>query len=255
MRVNQFLASLKIVVIVLLLWVISGGWAESIQIQNSPYQEQGFHSPDGIGKFYMGREIAQVMGHSGAGWLERHHREFEEQPQRLVYALDLKPTDSVAEIGAGTGYISFRLSPLVPQGKVWAVDLQPEMLEILEQGQLERRITNLETILGSPTDPHLPRESIDLALMVDAYHEFTYPQEMMQAIATALKPGGRVALVEYRKEDPFVFIKPLHKMTQAQILREMQAVGLAWLETKNLLPQQHLMIFEKRNSHSPALNR
>ena len=192
----------------------------------------------------MGREIAQVMGHTGAGWLERPSREAEEQPQRVVNALDLKPTDVVADIGAGTGYFSFRISSLVPQGKVLAVDVQPEMLEIVDLIKQERNITNVESILGSVTDPHLPDGSVDLALMVDVYHELSYPKEMMEGVVKALKPDGRVVLVEYRGENPFLPIKALHKMTQRQVRKEMQAVGLQWQETKNFLPQQHLMVFK-----------
>ena len=209
------------------------------------YQERVVHNPDGIGKFYMGREIAQVMGHLGAGWLERPTREFEEQPQELINALKLKPTDVVADIGAGTGYFSFRISPFVPQGKVLAVDIQPEMLEMIETIKQEKQISNVEPVLGSDTAPNLAPSSIDLALLVDAYHEFEYPREMMQAIAQALKPKGRVILVEYRGENPFVPIKALHKMTQKQARKEMAAVGLSWQETKNFLPQQHVMVFGK----------
>jgi ubiquinone/menaquinone biosynthesis C-methylase UbiE len=209
------------------------------------YEYRTIHSPDGIGKFYMGREIAQVMGHQGAGWLERSSRGAEEQPDAAVQALDLQPTDVVADIGAGTGYFSFRISPLVPQGKVLAVDIQPEMLEIFRDIQQEKQVDNVETILGSNTDPNLPVASVDLALMVDAYHEFDAPREMMTGIVRALKPGGRVVLLEYRGENPFIAIKKLHKMTQSQVKREMQAVGLEWQTTKNLLPQQHLMIFKK----------
>jgi SAM-dependent methyltransferase len=210
------------------------------------YQYRTVHNPDGIGKFYMGREIAQVMGHQGAAWLERSSREWEERPDQLVAALQLRPTDVVADIGAGTGYFSFRISPLVPHGKVLAVDIQPEMLDILNFLKQENQTTNVEPILGSETDPRLPPDSVDLTLMVDAYHEFAYPREMMQAIATALKPGGRAALVEYRGENPFIPIKGLHKMSQKQIRQEMQAVGLIWQETQDFLPQQHLMMFQKQ---------
>jgi ubiquinone/menaquinone biosynthesis C-methylase UbiE len=209
------------------------------------YEQRTVHDPDGIGKFYLGREIAQVMGHRGAGWLERSSRETEEQPQKLINALDLKPTDIVADIGAGTGYFSFRISPLVSQGKAIAVDIQPEMIEILEFLKKENNIENVQTILGTETNPNLPESTVDLALMVDAYHEFAYPREMMLGIIQGLKVGGRVVLVEYRKENPLIMIKPLHKMTEAQVKKEMQAVGLVWRETKDILPQQHLMIFEK----------
>ncbi len=219
-------------------------------LANSPYEQRAQHHPDGIGKFYLGREIAQVMGHQGAGWLERNSRSQEEQPSAAIAALDLRPTDIVADIGAGTGYFSFRISPLLPEGKVFAVDLQPEMIDILTFLRQDYQANNVEPVLGSETDPHLEANSIDLALMVDAYHEFAYPYEMMQAIVQALKPGGRVALLEYRGENPLILIKGLHKMTQRQVRREMQAVGLSWQATKSLLSQQHLMIFQKLPSES-----
>ncbi len=214
---------------------------------NDIYQYRSNHSPDGIGKFYMGREIAQVMGHTAAMWLERPSREGEEQPTKLVNALDLKPTNVVADIGAGTGYFSFRIAQKVPQGKVLAVDIQPEMLEMIEFLKKENNINNVEPILGTITNPNLPENSVDLVLMVDAYHEFSYPYEMMQGIVKGLKKGGRVVLVEYRKENPFIMIKPLHKMSVQQARKEMQAVGLQWLETKDFLPTQHVMVFEKRS--------
>ncbi|MDX2096508.1 MAG: class I SAM-dependent methyltransferase [Leptolyngbyaceae cyanobacterium bins.59] len=212
------------------------------------YEMRAVPSGDGIGKVYLGREIAQVMGHQGAGWLERSSREREEQPQRVVEALRLKPTDVVADLGAGTGYFSFRMAPLVPQGQVLAVDIQPEMIEILTFLKQEKNIANVQPVLGTETDPNLPPSSIDLALMVDAYHEFAYPHEMMEGIVRALKPGGRVALVEYRGENPFVPIKRLHKMTQGQVRKELEAIGLTWQETQEFLPQQHFMVFAKKGS-------
>ena len=202
-------------------------------------------SPDGIGKVYMGREIAQVMGHLGAGWLERDGRVAEERPDLLVAALKLKPTDVVADVGAGTGYFTFRIAPLVPAGKVLAVDIQPEMLAMLNAEEKRRGLSNVETVLGTTDDPKLPADSVDLALLVDAYHEFDFPREMMQGIVRGLKPGGRVALVEYRAEDPAVNIKPHHKMAEAQAIREMAAVGLEHLSTDESLPQQHLVFFRK----------
>jgi ubiquinone/menaquinone biosynthesis C-methylase UbiE len=219
--------------------------AFSLSAETETYQERSLHHPDGIGKFYMGREIAQVMGHQGAAWLERSSRGIEEQPQMAIDALDLQPDSVVADIGAGTGYFSFRISPQVPQGKVWAVDVQPEMIDILNFLIEENQVTNVEPILGSETNPNLPEAAIDLALMVDAYHEFAYPREMMTAVVKALKPGGRAVLLEYRGENPLIPIKGLHKMTQRQVKKEMQAVGLTWQETQDLLPQQHLMIFRK----------
>ena len=212
--------------------------------EGSPYQ-QTTPSRDGIGKIYMGREISQVMGHLGAGWLERPEREQEERPAALIAALDLPADAVVADIGAGTGYFTFRLAEKVPGGRVLAVDIQPEMLDLLNEGEAERGLENVEPILGEIDDPKLPAAEVDLALMVDAYHEFSHPREMGEGIVAGLKPGGRVALVEYRGEDPSVPIKPLHKMTEAQAIREMDAVGLAHVETLDVLPTQHLMLFEK----------
>lgn len=209
------------------------------------YQVRSHHSADGIGKFYQGREIAKVMGHQEAAWLERPSREFLEQPDAAIAALNLQPSDTVADLGAGTGYFSFRLSQLLPAGRILAVDVQPEMIEILEFLKQENQTGNVLPILGEVADPHLPSNSVDLAILVDAYHEFEYPYEMMTAVVDALKPGGRVALIEYRKENPLVPIKGLHKMTQRQARKEMQSAGLVWQETLDLLPQQHLMIFRK----------
>lgn len=238
---------LRICLILSCLMLNACGVLEAKDVVNTTniYQYRSLHSPDGIGKFYMGREIAQVMGHTAAMWLERPSREAEEQPTKLVNGLDLKPTDVVADIGAGTGYFSFRIAQKIPQGKVLAVDIQPEMLEMIEFLKKENNITNVEPVLGTINNPNLPESSVDLALMVDAYHEFSYPYEMMQGLVKALKPGGRVVLVEYRRENPFIPIKALHKMTQQQARKEMQAVGLKWLETKSFLPTQHVMVFEK----------
>lgn len=212
---------------------------------NSYYQEKAIHSRDGIGKFYLGREIANVMGHQAMLWLERPSREKEEQPQLLVDALGLQPQDIVADIGAGTGYMSFRMANLVPEGKVFAVDIQPEMLDALNFLKKENNVTNVESVLGTEKNPQLPADSIDLALMVDAYHEFEYPREMMEGIVRSLKSGGKAVLVEYRQENPLIPIKPLHKMSQKQVKKEMKAVGLTWQETKDILPQQHIAIFTK----------
>jgi ubiquinone/menaquinone biosynthesis C-methylase UbiE len=202
-------------------------------------------SPDGIGKFYMGREIAHVMGHEGAEWLERPEREREEEPQKVVDLMALRPGDVVADIGAGTGYFSFRIAAKVPDGKVLAVDIQPEMLHLLEDAAGKRGVKNVEPVLGKVDSPNLPESAVDVALFVDAYHEFDHPREMMDGIVRALKPGGRVVLVEYRGEDPDVAIKPLHKMTEAQAKKEMAAVGLTHVRTFADLPRQHVMIFQK----------
>lgn len=212
------------------------------------YTYRSRHSPDGIGKFFMDREIAKVMGHTEALWLERPSREFLEQPEVAIAALNLQPTDVVADIGAGTGYFSFRIAQQVPEGKVFAVDVQPEMIDILEFLKQEYQVENVDPILGDIDHPKLPTSSVDLALLVDAYHEFEYPYEMMRAVADALKPGGRAVLIEYRKENPLIPIKGLHKMTQRQARRELHTVGLQWEATLDTLPQQHLMIFRKPES-------
>ncbi|GAB3554506.1 class I SAM-dependent methyltransferase [Spirosoma fluminis] len=205
----------------------------------------GEASRDGIGKIYQGREIAQVMGHLGASWLDRPEREREERTDLLLDALDLKPTDVVADIGAGTGFFTFLMAPKVPQGKVLAVDIQPEMIDYLNAGKTKRNLTNVQPVLGTESDPKLAANRIDLAILIDAYHEFSYPQEMMKHIASALKPGGRIVLVEYRAEDPNVPIKELHKLSVAQATKEMKAIGLRLLKNDKRLPQQHIMFFGK----------
>lgn len=204
-------------------------------------------SRDGIDKWYMGRQIAHVMGHQGADWLERPTREEEEHPSRLIEILSkrLRPQDVIADIGAGTGYYTFRLAPLVPSGKILAVDIQQEMLDAIKKTAAEKNIKNVEPILGTIEDPKLPENSVDYAILVDAYHEFDHPREMMAGIRKALKPGGKVILVEFRGEDPGVAIKALHKMTQAQARKEMAAAGLNYIETIGDLPIQHVMIFGK----------
>ncbi|HWQ35478.1 MAG TPA: class I SAM-dependent methyltransferase [Blastocatellia bacterium] len=218
------------------------------QKQAQLYETRRDHDPDGIGRFYMGREIAHVMGHQGAEWLERSDREETELPQQVVENLSLKADSIVADIGAGTGYFTFRISPRVPQGKVYAVDIQPEMLELIEERKKRTGAKNVITVHGTETNPRLPAHEVEVVLMVDAYHEFSWPREMMENIVLSLKPGGRVVLIEYRGEDPEVPIKRVHKMTQQQAKREMAAVGLKWRETRNFLPLQHFMIFEKSAS-------
>jgi ubiquinone/menaquinone biosynthesis C-methylase UbiE len=209
------------------------------------YETRDDHDPDGIGKFYLGREISHVMGHQGADWLERPEREETELPQQVVEKMNLRPTDVVADVGAGTGYFTFRMSPVVTQGKVYAVDIQLEMLALIEARKKKLNAGNIVTILGSERDSTLPKDAIDAVLLVDAYHEFSYPREMMESIFKSLKPGGRVVQIEYRGEDSSVPIKKLHKMTVAQARKEMAEVGLVWKETKDFLPQQHFIVYVK----------
>lgn len=208
------------------------------------YTTRTVHDPDGIGKFYMGREIAQVMGHQGAYWLERSSRVWEEKTLWVIAALDLQPGEVVADIGAGTGFLSFRIAERYPENAIYAVDIQPEMLDFLNQRSEELSNHQVIPILGSETAVNLPDSTVDVAVMLDAYHEFAHPREMMESLTHALKPSGRVVLVEYRKENPLISIKPAHKMSQRQARKELKAVGLRWIETKDLLPQQHFMVFE-----------
>ena len=203
-------------------------------------------SADGIGKRYMGREIAAVMGWQGAAWLEREEREREERTDLLLRALDLKPGMVVADIGAGTGYLSRRIAPAVaPSGKVLAVDVQPEMVGMLHALARQDGLTNIQPSLGAENDVKLASDSVDLAIMVDVYHELAFPYEVLGSIVRALRPGGRVVFVEYREEDPRVPIKPLHKMSEAQVRREAEVHPLVWERTVNGLPWQHMVVFRK----------
>ena len=212
--------------------------------KNSPYTREKA-SRDGIGKFYMGREISKVMGHLGASWLERPKREQEERTDLLIKGLDLKPTDKIADIGAGSGYFSFRMAKLVPQGKVFAVDISPQMVGMVRAKMAQLKITNIVPVQSTITQTKLPHNSVDAALIVDAYHEFSHPLEMATSILKSLKPGGKLVLIEYRMEDPSVPIKLLHKMSEKQAKLEMEAAGFKWEKTLTMLPQQHFMIFRK----------
>ncbi|MFM8469255.1 MAG: class I SAM-dependent methyltransferase [Limisphaerales bacterium] len=208
--------------------------------------QTGVKTRDGLGKYYFGREIAHYMSHVAAPWLDRPERDQEERPDLVMSALGLKGGETVVDLGCGTGYFSWRLAKMVGrQGLVYGVEIQPEMLDLLAVKMKERGITNVVGVLGTTTDPKLPKP-VDLVLMVDVYHEFDQPWEMMDAICRQLKPGGRVAFVEYRGEDPEVPIKPLHKMTEAQVKKEMTAQPLEYVETIRTLPRQHLIIFRKR---------
>jgi SAM-dependent methyltransferase len=211
----------------------------------SAHYTTGPPSRDGIGKIYMGREISHVMGHLGAGWLERPERERQERTDLLIAGLSLSEDFVVADIGAGTGYFTFPVAARVPQGKVFSVDIQPEMLALIEQRKALENVVNVETVLGEADDPKLPDNEIDLAFIVDAYHEFSFPREMGERLKASLKPGGQLVLVEYRAEDPRVPIKRLHKMSEMQVKQEMAAIGLDWVRTESHLPQQHVLIFQK----------
>jgi len=234
-------ASFVLTAILLLLPFFQGASAA----ENPGYIEDPSRKTTGIGKFYMGREISFVMGHRAADWLNRPSRIEEEMPDAVVDNMNLAADDVVADIGAGSGYFSFRIARKVPNGKVLAVDIQPEMLALIENTKASEGLDNVEGILGQIDDPNLPTDSIDAAIMVDAYHEFSHPFEMINGIYNALRPGGRIFLLEYRGEDASVPIRPLHKMTQAQVIKEMSIFGLEHTETLDFLPWQHMMVFTK----------
>jgi ubiquinone/menaquinone biosynthesis C-methylase UbiE len=211
------------------------------------YEQRADHDPNGTGRFYQGREIALVMGHQAAGWLDRPEREKEEQPARLVELLKLKPGEVVADVGAGSGYLTFRMAEKVgPTGKVLAVDIQPEMLALIRERMKAKGLTNVEPVLGTESDPKLPAAAVDTILMVDVYHEFSQPYEMTDAMVKALKPGGRLVFVEYRLEDEKVPIKLVHKMSERQVIKEMAAFPLKHAKTYSELPWQHVIVFEKK---------
>jgi precorrin-6B methylase 2 len=212
------------------------------------YETREKHDEFGIGKFYMGREIAQVMGHEAAGWLERPEREQEERSSKLLESLKLKNGDVVVDLGAGSGYFTFPLAAKVaPKGKVLAVEIQQEMLDIIKKKMKDKKVTNIDLVLGTETDPKLPDESIDLILLVDVYHEFSDPYEMTVAMTKALKVGGRLVFVEFRMEDEKVPIKLVHKMSEKQVLKEMAPHQLKHVKTLDVLPWQHIIIFEKKS--------
>ena len=221
--------------------------SEAIAQREAPRYQSALASRDGIGKVYMGREIAGVMGWQGASWLERDERQQEERGDLLLRELGLKPGMAVADIGAGTGYYARRMAPLVgSSGVVYATDVQPEMMQMLADGAKKAGLTNIKPVLGGLQSANLPDNSIDLAIMVDVYHELAYPFEVVESLVRALKPDGRIAYIEYRMEDPRVPIKIAHKMSEAQVRKEAAAHGLVWERTASTLPWQHVVIFRKK---------
>jgi len=202
-------------------------------------------SPTGVHPV-SGRRFAQVMGYQGAAWLDRTERDREEEPDRALDALGIKRGWHVADVGAGTGYMSVRMSRRVGEsGRVYASDVQPQMIELLQQRLARERVMNISPVLGAPDDPRLPAGAIDLVLMVDVYHEFSEPQKMLRAIRAALKPDGRLVLLEYRKEDPKVPIREEHKMSVADARVELEAESFRFVKVDGRLPRQHILIFEK----------
>lgn len=221
---------------------------EPKKAEKERYETRRRFDPNGINKFYLGRQIAQVMGYGGASWLERAEREKEEEPAKLYKALDLKAGMTVADVGAGSGYHSFRMAKLVGEkGKVLAVDIQQEMLDLITDRAKKEKVTNVEPVKGTIKDPKLPEGEVDLILLVDVYHEFEFPYEMTEKMVASLKPGGRLVFVEYRLEDREVPIKLVHKMTERQVIKEMaEFPDMEHAKTVDTLPWQHVVIFTKK---------
>jgi ubiquinone/menaquinone biosynthesis C-methylase UbiE len=193
-----------------------------------------------------GRRFAPVMGYQGADWLDRSERVEEEQPDRALDVIKLQSGATVADVGAGSGYMTVKMARRVgPAGKVYANDIQPQMLALLQQRLAKAKIANVELVLGTADDPRLPETAIDLILMVDVYHEFQQPQAMLRHMRDALKPGGRLVLLEYRKEDPSIPILYEHKMSVAEAKLEVEAEGFKLTKTDEVLPRQHIITFTK----------
>ena len=202
--------------------------------------------PNGINKWYMGRQIAHVMSHFGIDWLEREEREMEENTSLLLKNLAVKPGMVVADIGAGSGYHSALLSKMVGTGKVFAVDVEPEMIAYLKARIKQEKLSRIVPVLSTEQKVSLPENAIDMMLLVDVYHEFSFPYEMALSMQAALKPGGKLVLVEFRAEDPTVPIKTIHKMSEAQAIKEFKAAGFAFDKNIDNLPWQHCMVFTKQ---------
>ena len=234
--------TIKVAISILMLALTTTGCKGQTQSKDSNYTYKS-ESSDGIGKWYMGREISQVMGHQGIAWLERPEREQEEETTTLLENMVLQSTDVVADIGAGSGYHVFKIAPKVNEGKVFAVDIQQEMLNAMKKKKNDLDQNNIKLIKGTVKSTKLPENSVDKVLMVDVYHEFEFPVEMIQSIKNALRVNGKIYLIEYRAEDKSVPIKRLHKMTETQAVKEMNAAGFQLIKNIDNLPWQHCMVF------------
>lgn len=233
-----------------ILCVFITAWAPFLFVACLADEDSSPTNTDATPKTFKGRVIAPAMSYRGAGWLERPDRESTQQPEKVLDALRIAPGSTVADIGAGTGYFSLRLARRVgPQGRVLATDIQPQMLAFLKDNMRANGIQNIEPILCTPTDAKLPAGQLDLALMVDVYHELEYPEETMAQVRRALKPDGRLVLIEYRGEDPNVPIKPEHKTTLAQVRTEVEPMGFRLQEVLEFLAQQRIMVFVRNDEH------
>lgn len=227
------------------LWMGSIGESFAQQPAKNPGYTYKNPSYDGIGKVYMGREISFVMGFEGMAWLERRSREQEESVSLAIKNLPVSESSVVADIGAGSGYYTFKIAPKVPKGKVYAVEIQEKAINYLKEKSQELGFSNVVPVMGSEKNPNLPTSSVDLAIMVDVYHELEYPVEMLASIRQSLKPRGKLLLIEYRGEDPEVAIKPLHKMTVKQAEKELTANGFKLVQNGQFMKIQHFLVFEK----------
>jgi len=247
--------------IVLLVTICAASWSGSNYGEEAPEgnarnndskgAEKENKTPAPAGTHYKGRKIAVTMHYTGAPWLVRESREREEECSTLLKALKLEPNDVVCDLGCGNGFYALPIAKLVPQGKVIGVDIQPEMLQMLRERARVAKLTNIEPVLGTLADPKLPSDKVDLVLCVDAYHEFSHPEEMLRHIRQSLSKKGRLVLVEFREEDPLVPIKPLHKMSKRQILKELIPNGFKLVEQFDALPWQHVMFFGRDETYSP----
>ncbi|RCH55270.1 SAM-dependent methyltransferase [Mucilaginibacter hurinus] len=230
----------------LLFFVIVSSAAFAQTTKNTTAYTQKTPSSDGTGKWYKGREIAPFMDFAGAAWLERNTRNKEENTDRAIARLPLQSNSVIADIGAGTGYYTFRIADKVPAGRVYAVEIQDEALAYLKNRAGQRNLKNVTVIKGADKSPNLPVNAIDVVIMVDVYHELSYPSEMLQAIHRSLKEGGKLVLLEYRAEDPKVAIKPLHKMTVEQVNKELAANRFKLVQKEDFLPMQHYLVYQKQ---------
>lgn len=230
-----------------LLFVAYSGCSAQVKKHVSKNSVYTFAQPDkdGIGKIYMGREIAQIMGAAGAAWLERSNRQEEEHAQQAIDSLPLQANSIVADIGAGTGYYTFSIATKITAGKIYAVEVQDYMLSQLKNKKDSLHLNNVQIVKGSDTTINLPGNSIDLAIMVDVYHELGYPHEILQALYKALKPSGKLLLLEYRAEDASIPIKPLHKLSVQQANKELGANGFILYQRQEFLPIQHYLLYTK----------